>query len=491
MSLLDAAREDLEADDTTAEVAQSVGDTASLSTRDATVMAGGEQVSVEPPSTVQTDEDTGTWLSGSNEYGRPRGTQALENRQIVQTSAMQAIVNGVADQILGGELTFVENDDVDAPEQQVAQLRDLIESVLTGPHLQDISLDDLITAAVEDMMGPGQAYWQLLGAQNADLPVASLIELDPLTIRHNVSRHGVPQDPPYWQANSAFSGGTVSSLGNVDPVPLQKEDVAVMSYPKGHRSYQQYPISPAWQVREWLEILANSTTHHNRFYSDNEIPPGLMQFVGASNNDVKDIKEQIENASGDPRDVPITNAEGPGQWMDMGGTAVNLNVIEEQRWFFFLCLGALGLGKHELGFTEDANRSNGEVESTRVYKRIAGPFINVFEEVFLHVCRQFDAFNEMGEPFTPTISFSDPREERAKEQRLMDRYQNGTLTLEEFYRRTSDGDEVDVEEYTVEIGDDTINYAEHPRWLAQALIQDAGEGVDVDADPGEDEDGEE
>lgn len=491
MGLLDNARADLDTDDTTAEVAQGVGDTASLSTRDATVMAGGEQVSVEPPSTVQTDEDTGTWLSGSNEYGRPRGTDALENRQIVQTSAMQAIVNGVADQILGGELTFVENDDVDAPEQQVAQLRDLIESVLTGPHLQDVSLDDLITAAIEDMMGPGQAYWQLLGAQNADLPVASLIELDPLTIRHNVSRHGVPQDPPYWQANSAFSGGSVSSLGNVDPVALQKEDIAVMSYPKGHRSYQQYPISPAWQVREWLEVLANETTHINRFYADDETSSGLLQVVGASNSTVKDVKEKLEDASGDPRSAAVIGGEGGAQWLELGGQSVNMDVIAEQEWFFYLCLGALGLGKSELGMIEDVNRSNGEIESTRVYKRVAQPFIAQFEEAFLHVCRQFDAFNEMGEPFKPTISFSDPREERAKEQRLMDRYQNGTLTLEEFYRRTSDGDEVEEDQWTVEIGGSELNYGEHPRWVAQALLQDAGDGVAVDDDPQEDDEGEE
>ena len=176
--------------------------------------------------------------------------------------------------------------------------------------------------------------------------------------------------------------------------------------------------------------------------------------------------------------------------MELGGQSVNMDVISEQRWFFELCLGALGLGKAEIGQIEDVNRSNGEVEATRVYKRVAQPFIQQFEEAFLHICRQFDAFNEMGEPFTPTISFSDPREERAKEQRLMERWKSGTLTLAEFYRRTSDGD-VDPEEYEVQIGDETINYAEHPRFVTEALIQDAGEGVDVSADPNDDGDGEE
>lgn len=465
------------------------GQTARL-TREATVTVNGEQVTIKPPSTVQSDEDQGSWLTGTNEYGIPRGTQALENRQIVQTSAMQAIVNGVADQILGGELVFESSDEDiegmdDAAQSRVAGLRDLIREVLTGPHLQNISLDDLITAAVEDMMGPGQAYWQLLSAENADIPVVSLIELDPLTIRHNVDKHGVPGNPPYWQAQSAFAGGEVARLGNVEPTPLQREDLAVMSYPKGHRSYHAYPISPAWQVREWLEILANSTTHHNRFYSDNEIPPGLIQIVNASGTTVKDVKEKIQDAAGDPRDVPIIGGEGGAQWLDMGGTAVNLNVIEEQKWFFQLCLGAVGLGKQELGFIEDVNRSNGEVESTRVYKRVAGPFIAQFEHAFLHVARRFDAFTEMGEPFTPTIKFSDPREERAREQRLREMYQAGGLSLREYVRRRGDTDLAeDPERYTVETSGGTVDYGAHPRWVAQKLLDGALGTQPGDEEPG-------
>lgn len=488
MGLLEDAANELTPDRDTSqvEVAEDVGEKARLEGRDATVMADGNEVSVEQPTTVQTDDDSGTWLSGTNEYGRPRGTQALENRQIVQTSAMQAIVNGVADQILGGELAFETKDDLDAPESRVEDLRDLIESILKGPHLQDTSLDDLITAAVEDMMGPGQAYWQILPSENGQLPVASLIELDPLTIRHNINRHGVPQDPPYWQAQSAFSGGGIAQLGSVDPTPLDKSQLAVMSYPKGHRSYQTYPVSPAWQVREWLEILANSTTHHNRFYSDNEIPPGLIQVVGASNSTVSDIKEKIQDASGDPRDVPIVGGEGGAQWLDMGGTSVNLNVIEEQRWFFFLCLGSLGLGKQSLGFVEDVNRSNGEVESSRVYKRVAGPFIGAFESAFKHICQQFDAYQTLNEPFQPTISFSDPREERAKEERLRKQLNDGAITPIQYARRSPDQQVADDErDWTIEINGEEINYGEHPTWVSKRLIANASDGVSVDDEPPE------
>jgi hypothetical protein len=458
--------------------------------REIETTVGGEIVTVEDPETIQPTDDGGTWLTGTDGYGRPRGIDAVENRQIVQTSAMQSIVNGIAGQVLGGELTFNADDAAmddlgPAGEDAAENLRTILRDVLTGPHLPNRSLDQLIVAAIEDMVGPGQAVWQLLESENGSVPVVAMQTLDPLTIRMNIDENNVFGDPPYWQAQSPVSGGQLSNLGGADPTPLQHDQIAVLDYPYGTRSYRTYPISPAWQVKEWLEILANSTTHHNRFYSDSEIPPGLLQIINASPQTVDDVKEKIQDASGDPRDVPIIGGEGGAAWLDMGGTAVNLNIIEEQKWFFHMCLGALGLGKAEVGLIEDVNRSNGEVEATRVYKRVAGPFINQFEHAFLKVARQFDAFNELGEPFTPTLSFTDPREERAKEKRLREQLQSGAITPIQYARRTGDQEVAeDADEWTIELAGETINYGEHPMWVTKRLMSAAaGDGVDTDGAP--------
>jgi hypothetical protein len=460
------ARDRLDTDPDQSTEPAAAGATARLDSQRATVDVAGESVPIEEPDTVKTDDD-GTWLSGDNQYGRPRGRDAIEARQIVETSAMQAIGNGIVDQLLGGELAFESNsDDVDSTESEV---RRLIRDVLTGPHLGGADLDDLITAAVFDMLGPGNAYWQLHPSADGDIPVVALSTLDALTIRHNVDRHGVPQDPPYWQAHGAFSGDGVAGLGSVDPAKLQAEQLAVMHYPRGHRSHSYYPESPALQVREWLEILTNSTTHHNRFYSDNKIPPGLIQVMQGSDQTVQNVKDKIQAASGDPRDVPVIGGDGGAQWLDLGGTAVNLNIIEEQRWFFNMCLGALGLGKHELGFTEDANRSNGEVEATRIYKRIAGPFSKQFQGAFTHVARQFDVYNALDDPFDIRLDFTDPREQHAREDRFRQQYQTGLRTFNDFQELVgNDPGEMDT---TVEIADGVeIDYGDKPKPVVESLM---------------------
>ena len=445
------------------------GQSVPIEGRGATVTAGGEEFDVESPETVQASSDS--WLTSSDRFGHPRGRQAIEARQIVQTSAMQAITNAIVDQLLGGELTAESDGDLDGPAADVWRL---IRDVLEGPHLMDDDLDDLVAAAVEDMLGPGNAYWQLLPSADGELPVASMVALDPLTIRHNTDRHGYPQDPPYYQARGAFSSSGMISMGELTPVPLESTDLVVMRYPRGRRSHRFYPFSPSIQVKEWLEILANSTTHHNRFYNDNEVPPGLLQVLNASDQTVDAISESIQAAAGDPRSVEVIGGEGQAMWVEMGGTSVNLDILGEQEWFFQLCLASLGLGKAELGLIEDVNRSNGEIEASRIYKRVTGPFAKQFENGFRHVASQFEVYTDLEDPFDIKLRFTDPREERAREERLREMWLAGGLSLREYVRRRGDEDLADDDDrFTVEIGDRTIDYGAHPKFVVEHLLAEA------------------
>jgi hypothetical protein len=465
--------------------------------RGATVTVDGDTLDIERPETKQPTEDGGNFLIGAGGRGVPRGTQAAAHRNIVQTAAMQSIVNGIVDQLLGGDLTFLDDEDamesLGAGQQDaVGQFKIILRDVLTGPHLGDEDLDDIIAACVEDMLGPGNAYIQLLAPESDTLPVASLTTLDPLTIRHNVDDHGYPQDPPYFQL-SGLQQGVATAFASSNAIPLEASDVAVLRYPKGNRSYRTYPVSAAWQVREWLEILADSVTHHKRYYSDNEVPPGLMQVVDATQSTVDEIENQVEQASGDPRDFPIVGGEAPANWIEMGGTAINLDVIQEQKWFFQMCLGSLGLGKAEVGLIEDVNRANGEIEADRIYKRVAGPFGKQFERAFTHIAEQFEIYTELGQPFTPTLAHTDPRAEQARKDRLRKEYQAGKLTLRQYVRRAGDQDLADdPDEYTVTLDGETIDYGDHPLWVAKRLLSAAG-ATAPDDEPtvgGDGEDGE-
>ncbi|WP_256394107.1 phage portal protein [Natronoarchaeum rubrum] len=427
--------------------------------RDSETTIGAESITIADSDTQQTTEDT--WLSGKKKYGWPRGREAYEARQIQQTWAMEVITNGIVDQLLGGELA-AENEGDDDLTGPAADLWNVIRDVLKGPHLMDDTLDDLISAAVADMVGPGNAYWDMLPAENASIPVAALKPVDALTVRHNYDENGNPKDPAYWQAAGAFGGAGNMNMGNVSPTPLTKDDIVAMRYPGSRRSFRVYPQSPAMQVKKTLELLANSTSHHNRFYNDDEIPAGFVQIMGASDNSVSKIQDKIQAAAGDPRSVEVIGGEGAAQWIEMGGTAINLNVIEEQKWFLQLCLAAFGLGKAEIGMIEDVNRANGDVEASRVFKRVTGPFAKEFSRAFGHIADQFEVYRQLDRPFDIRLRFSDPREERAREERLLKMYEAGGLTRREWYQRRGDGD-VAEGDMTVEINGQEVDYGALPK----------------------------
>ena len=121
--------------------------------------------------------------------------------------------------------------------------------------------------------------------------------------------------------------------------------------------------------------------------------------------------------------------------------------------------------------------------SSPTSNRVAGPFGKQFEQAMLEVARQFDVFRELGEPFTPTLAYTDPRAEAAKQDRLRDEFEAGVITLKEYHRRAGNEDLAsDDDRFTVAIGGTEVDYGEHPWPVAKRLLSAAG-ATDPDAAP--------
>jgi hypothetical protein len=115
------------------------------------------------------------------------------------------------------------------------------------------------------------------------------------------------------------------------------------------------------------------------------------------------------------------------------------------------------------------------VEQERVEKRVAQPFGKQFEEAFLHVARQFSSFEELSEPFTPTLTHQNKRAEIARQERLQKSFEMGTLTLRQYLRRTGSEDiAAEDDRFVVTVEGQEINYADHPKWVVRRLFSAAG-----------------
>lgn len=455
--------------------------------RQAKAVIGGDTVPVGESETQQTFSDTFLTASGTK-YGVPRGKRALEARRIARTEAMQIFVNAAVDQLLGGELAFPAHEGFEA-DDRVGSLADVLRDVIEGPHLHGVGLDDLLGAIVDDMVGPGEAMLETLSPTEgaADLPVVALKPVDPLTVRRNVDANGNPQDPPYYQAPYRTLGGSpISTEARGSPTPLDESDIIVMRYPGSFRSDRVYPLSPAMQVRNWLEMIADSTTHHSRFYSDNELPPGLVSVREATDQDIENIRDEIMAAKGDPRSAPVVGSDA--RWVEIGGSAVDLSIVEEQSWFLQLCGAALGIPKTELSFDDEINYSTSATEERIINKRVTRPISKaVTQALERQLLPQFPAYQALGRPFGVALRHTNPAQDRALEEHYRDQFEAGGLTWNEYREETGRGS--DKIETTVEIGGEIVDYGDVPMPILRAKLSDvsaSGGGGDPDGDDFED-----
>ena len=434
----------------------------------ATTEIGGATVTMGDAETTQSTDDGESFLSGSNLKGTPRGKEAREAREISETAPFQMILNAVTDQLLGGELAYPSDDgEEDSAE---AELKPLVADVLDGPHYGGTDFDDLISAWVADMAGPGNAYAEFIEADGVDLPFVALKDVDPLTVRHNVDASGGFGDPAFYQAPFRTLAGQVFSPSKADVTPLAQDDLLVMSWPGSHRSNRVYPLPPALQVKQWLEIIATSTKHHSRFYKDNELPPGLLTARDANQNGIDNIRDELEAAKGDPRSAPVVGTDA--RWVEVGGSAVDLNVIEEQQWFIQLVMAAFGVTKTELAMDEQVNYETSEAMLTVVNKRVTQPLARTISQAIeRQALPQFDLYQALDQPFGVELRYSDPRQARAEEEQARQRYQDGVLTYREY--REAVGDDMTDVDTTVELNGQVIDYGAYPRPVVESLLTDA------------------
>ncbi|WP_395166347.1 hypothetical protein [Natrinema pallidum] len=442
--------------------------------RESTVSIGGTSVDLADTQTVQQIEDS---IISANVNGVPRGQEAYQARQLGETWAMEIIKNAINDQLAGATLGMATPEDT-SPSRAAKNLWTLFRDMLQGPHLQDDAWNDLVSATVSDMVDIGNGYWEPIPSADGSIPVAALKPVDALSIRHNVTAGGEFDDPPYYQAPLRTHGGSiVTGIGDSDLTSLESDDLVAMRYPGSKRSNRIYPRAPGMQVQAALEHLTHSTIHAQRFYNDNELPSGFVQLMDASDETVSDVEETIKNAAGDPRKVGVIGGEGPANWVEMGGTALNLDIIGEQQWFLQLCLAAFGLTKGEIAMTEDVNRNTADAELSIVHKRVTQGFLETLEDaITTQVFRQFESYQALPDDqrFSLKLSHSDPRQERAREEHLRERYEAGTLPLNEYLQQLGE----DPGETTVEIAGVEIDYGEHPKYIIEQLIRDARGGSD-------------
>lgn len=169
------------------------------------------------------------------------------------------------------------------------------------------------------------------------------------------------------------------------PMPFGTREVVFVI--KNPRSDELYGRGPMEVLLDTVQMLVYGIDHNLDYYTDNNIPKGVFQMIGATDDDLKAFAikwrevSRVKNEVGDYRKrfhhMPTINQEG--KFIPIGFSNAELELIQQQEWFSKLVWACFGVTPSELGFTGDSNRATEIVQSRAFRRKCIRPMLSLIE----------------------------------------------------------------------------------------------------------------
>jgi hypothetical protein len=184
------------------------------------------------------------------------------------------------------------------------------------------------------------------------------------------------EDAAYFQY-----GWTAGSL----PVPFGRREICYMM--QNPRADSIYGRSPVEVLMNTILNLIYGIDFNLDYYTNNNMPEGAIQLLGAQQGQVTQFRENFENQFKYEDDFgnrrkkffkfPISTTEV--KFTPFQLSAKDMDILAQQQWFTKILWMSFGVNADEMGFTETSNRAVGE-EQSKVFKRKAiRPLLQVIQ----------------------------------------------------------------------------------------------------------------
>lgn len=192
-------------------------------------------------------------------------------------------------------------------------------------------------------------------------------------------------DGLYKQRAAYFQyGWTAGSM----PVPFgRREVIYFMQNPRGDNVYGTSPVRILYNI---ILSLVYGAEFNLDYYRNNNIPEGVIQILGASNDQIRQFRANFnhqfreKDALGIERkrffNFPISSQDV--KFTPFQITSKDMEVISQQQWFTKILWSVFGVNAEEMGFTEDSNRSVGVVQNMIVKRKAIKPLLRLIEYHF-------------------------------------------------------------------------------------------------------------
>ena len=342
-------------------------------------------------------------------YGHPRTQDVVQLRRLEKNAYIHSIIQTIQHEVSSAKRKIVVNE----KKKENYELKNKIMSWFMNPNGNAESFDELLRALVRDILVLDSGIW--VKVFNTKGEFTQIFCRDGATFLKNPDPHGYLGDKddyiPFWtwkwdDESNNYRLIKAYDENNDEEFRVISEKAAYFQYgwtrggtpiPFGKREimwFSNNPLSDSVYGRSPVEVLGNvlltliyGAAYNMDFYLNNNMPDGILSLIGVSASDLNAFrarftqkfyeKDSLEYNRRIGHQFPIVNVEP--KFIPFNLSSRDMEIINQQEWFWKLTLACFGVTPSEMGFTSDSNRATEAVQSSIFKRKAIAPILRMIE----------------------------------------------------------------------------------------------------------------
>lgn len=337
-------------------------------------------------------------LSQSIFYTPGRGVPRYEDLHTIRRFSRSHTVSipmlAIKGQVTTTEWSVVPT--VDKPTSKHATACDAVVDFLDGGFSRNpATFDTLCKEVLNDILTIDAGVLELVPDSSGFL--REIYARDGATFTKNPDEHGILPDPgsdipAYYQvgaqasiAQDAFGSGlprmsTISQMDTplyraITPIPFSRDQIVWIE--ENPSTDRQYGWSRVQMAHRLIEILLNQDVSNLKYFPQNEVPEGILNLPGLSNDNLTRFREYWKDEIvGKPHKLALMNSTD-ATWIPFRASPKELEFLASQEWYNNLVWMCFGVSANEVGYVQDVNRSTAQEQTEAVWRRTTVPLLEL------------------------------------------------------------------------------------------------------------------
>ncbi len=337
-------------------------------------------------------------LSQSIFYNPGRGVPRYEDLHTIRRFSRSHTVSipmlAIKGQVTTTEWSVVPT--VDNPTSKHFAACDAVIDFLDGGFSRNpMTFDTLCKVVLNDILVIDAGVLELVPDDDGFL--AEIYPRDGATFTKNPDEHGLLPEPgsdvpAYYQvgvqapfSQDAFGSGLprMSTLSQMDiplyraitPIPFSRDQIVWIE--ENPSTDRQYGWSRVQMAHRLIEILLNQDISNLKYFPQNEVPEGILNLPGLSNDNLTRFREYWKDEIvGKPHKLALMNSPD-ATWIPFRASPKELEFLASQEWYNNLVWMCFGVSANEVGYVQDVNRSTAQEQAEAVWRRTTVPLLEL------------------------------------------------------------------------------------------------------------------